>query len=279
MLEMENKPNCNYKDRQNKAGDMPTYDLPSIGATPLTYIRNIESTKKAFELYAEGSKQLITLSTAVVALTVTFMKDVYSGTVPNSAKWFLFVAWIVYFLSMSCGVWTLQALTGSLDDHKYPDLMGSNVVIPSLLQIGSFLLGTILIIVVGLVVFIAVNPQQGLINNTKELIIQALRQGDSEILNGVLSDDWSGIVYNGRIINKAQLVEAIKSLTLDIEEITSSSSELQINGDTAIEEGEATVVGKFNNNSFSNKGKFTCVYVKKEGQWRCAFFKADHLIN
>ncbi len=75
-----------------------------------------ESIKKAFDFASDSTKQLITLSTAILALTITFNKDVLHSVGPK-APIILTAAWTVYLLSICFGIATLLALTGILDQQ------------------------------------------------------------------------------------------------------------------------------------------------------------------
>jgi hypothetical protein len=68
--------------------------------------------EKAFEFAQEATKQLITLATGVIALTITFLKDVL-GT--DGSAGFLQAAWVLYLVSIVFGVLTLLNLTGNLE--------------------------------------------------------------------------------------------------------------------------------------------------------------------
>lgn len=108
--------------------------------------------QKAFDFANDLTKQLITLSTAIIALTITFTKDII-GTVSDEAKLFLMISWGIYLLSIIFGVWTLMALTGSLEPVKKPkdppSIRGRNVTLPCALQIISFFTATGLVIAYG----------------------------------------------------------------------------------------------------------------------------------
>jgi hypothetical protein len=112
-----------------------------------------ESTKKAFDFAAETTKQLLTLSTAIIALTITFSKDMVQK-VPAGALTSLVWAWLAYILSIVFGIWTLMALTGTLQPKQRvsgtPSIWGRNVTIPASLQILSFLAGLILTVGFGI---------------------------------------------------------------------------------------------------------------------------------
>jgi hypothetical protein len=72
-----------------------------------------ENQKKAFDFASDTTKQLITISTAVIALSITFSKDIIGGA-ENSPKSLLIWTWAVFIFSIICGVATLMTLTGTL---------------------------------------------------------------------------------------------------------------------------------------------------------------------
>jgi hypothetical protein len=109
-----------------------------------------EQLKKAFDFAADLAKQLITLATAIITITITFAKDFLpSAATPQIKGWAMF-AWYAFLLSIVCGVWTLMALTGTLDQRSGRpspvSIRGTNVVIPASLQIVFFLAGLLLTI-------------------------------------------------------------------------------------------------------------------------------------
>jgi hypothetical protein len=115
----------------------------------------------------DTTKQIITLSTAVIALTVTFLEKIVqplaSGArhVPPTLK----VSWIGFGLAILFAVWTLMAVTGTLNslDRKALGLPlnaaqnqattqlaeGGNIRIPALLMMVAFLFGAVLTIATG----------------------------------------------------------------------------------------------------------------------------------
>lgn len=107
---------------------------------------------KAFDYASDLAKQLITLSTGIIALTITFMRDVVKE-IGTGKQVLLLSAWLLYFVSMICGVLSLMALTGAL--APMGKLATVDVMIPSNarvfggLQIAAFLLGTLGILFYG----------------------------------------------------------------------------------------------------------------------------------
>ena len=105
-----------------------------------------DHTKAAFASASDTSKQLITLATALLALEITFAKDVI-GNIDATAKTLLGFSWILLLFSVIAGIWTLLAITGSLGKGNTLSpkaISGSNIRIPAILQIILFLGGLLL---------------------------------------------------------------------------------------------------------------------------------------
>ena len=105
---------------------------------------------KGFEFARDLAQQLITLSSGILALTVTFAKDIVKN-VAESSMWILMTAWVIYLLSICCGIWTLMALTGILTQKTTIEerLTFSSNYLPAQLQIITFVVGTVFIIIYG----------------------------------------------------------------------------------------------------------------------------------
>ena len=103
---------------------------------------------KSFDFATDTTKQLITLSTAVLALTITFAKDILGGTVGDLDRGLLAATWILYLISIVFGVLTMQALThriasgGSVDDKA--------VRVVAIIQNLFFGAATLLIVIFGI---------------------------------------------------------------------------------------------------------------------------------
>lgn len=128
-----------------------------------------DQTKKAFDFASDVTKQLITLSTGIIALTMTFLKD-YAASASEPLKKCLALGWGFFLLSVFFGLWTMLALTGSLGpkhgaavnlDTKLSALSirGRNITYPSFMQILMFLVALGLTIWFGVFAVIYGNVQ------------------------------------------------------------------------------------------------------------------------
>ena len=126
---------------------------------------DLEGFKSAIDL----SKQLITLSTGILAISITFIKDIVKDN-KAVAGWVLWISWGLYFLSIFLGIGSVMALTGALFQYRcnpeivqcredFSAVIASGGKIPlypenvetfSQLQICTFLLATIILIIFGI---------------------------------------------------------------------------------------------------------------------------------
>ena len=115
----------------------------------------------------ETTKQIITLSTGVITLTITFLEKIVQPQVETGrhVPCTLKIAWICFGLAIASGVWTFLAITGSInaldrkalqlsltaDQQKATETLayGTNIRIPALLMLVFFAVGTGLVIVTG----------------------------------------------------------------------------------------------------------------------------------
>lgn len=111
--------------------------------------------EKAFDFCADSAKQLITLATGVIALTITFAKD-FVVNVPAGDKTWAYCAWGTYMLSVLFGIVTLNALTSALEPSSTPQ---TGTALPSiwgapstysLFQVSFFMLALFFTLVFGI---------------------------------------------------------------------------------------------------------------------------------
>jgi hypothetical protein len=89
----------------------------------------------------ETTKQVVTLSSGIIAFTVTFAKE-FPGGVP----WSLRISWVLYCLSVMLGVWTLLAITGTFDELDRgveSNPARANIRLPAMLMVLTFIGGVV----------------------------------------------------------------------------------------------------------------------------------------
>jgi hypothetical protein len=102
---------------------------------------------QSFEFAQETTKQLITLATGIVALTITFVKDLAQAA-PHWSLYVLALGWLAYFLSIILGAFALMNLTGAVAVET-ATINEKSLRALVMLQVLAFMGGTALTIVFG----------------------------------------------------------------------------------------------------------------------------------
>jgi hypothetical protein len=118
-----------------------------------------ENTKIAFDFARDTTKQLIALATGIIAFTITFSKD-FIRPLDMADRILASLCWVMFLLSVLFGLWTLLALTGTLEPQagrestSTPSIRGSNVTLPSKFQVITFFVGLLLTVLLGIAVIL-----------------------------------------------------------------------------------------------------------------------------
>lgn len=95
---------------------------------------------------------------------------------------------------------------------------------------------------------------------------RAIKDGDEKTLDQIYADDFTAIAGNGQIINKKQLMAVFKrndpSIAFTTDEIT-----VRTFGNTAL--FVARLTGRSSNGEVVSSSRFTHVFVKRSGKWKC----------
>jgi len=107
----------------------------------------VDARDKSFDYARDSSKLVLTLSTGVIAFTVTFAKEI-GGLSPTGCTEaiLLILSWGSLFVSMVIGIWTQLAITHVLDaaaqnDNREATIWNRKIKVPFQWQLGTFLLG------------------------------------------------------------------------------------------------------------------------------------------
>src|SRR5262245_10756066 len=114
-----------------------------------------EFAKQAFAAAVDSIRQVLTLSTGVIALVVTF-HDKVLGTYDGGRKTVMIIALVAYLVSIVAGILALYAVTNALEDAGDANAANPSVKQPSIrnptrVQFLFFILGVALL--AGVVLF------------------------------------------------------------------------------------------------------------------------------
>lgn len=112
----------------------------------------INAKEKSFEYANDAMKLILTLSTGVLAFSLTFLKDVIGSKAIND-KYLLEYSWFVLLFATFMSIWSLFAIAGSLNaiencattaDQKKIHIYNPNIAFPAGIAIISFIAGVLL---------------------------------------------------------------------------------------------------------------------------------------
>jgi len=99
-----------------------------------------ERTKKSFDFLQDATKQLITLATAILTFTITFLKDL-ADTAGHNPRTLMTGCWILLVLSTIFGLLVLLNLTGVLAQPSLePKIYRGSIRLFSTAQLAAFAL-------------------------------------------------------------------------------------------------------------------------------------------
>jgi hypothetical protein len=102
--------------------------------------------KEQFAFAQDLTKQLLTLASGIIALTITFLKDVAAEN-GGAAQGWIQAAWVAYLISISFGVLTLMSLTDNIAKDKSIHEKETRIVAG--VQIVSFAIALLLTVIFG----------------------------------------------------------------------------------------------------------------------------------
>jgi ketosteroid isomerase-like protein len=96
----------------------------------------------------------------------------------------------------------------------------------------------------------------------------AVVKGDIPAVEKGTADDYTFVNSNGQIMDKNQLLSAMKSGDLKLTSDDVSDMKVRIYGNTAVITGKTDVKGTIGGKDASGQDLFTRVMVKKNGAWQ-----------
>jgi uncharacterized protein (TIGR02246 family) len=98
--------------------------------------------------------------------------------------------------------------------------------------------------------------------------IQAQIHADAAALARLYADDFIGVGPSGTVRTKPQVIADFTSGALKFQSITTDDVQVRVYGNTAVETGRSTMLGRDKGRSVPQETRFTRVWVKQQGHWR-----------
>lgn len=96
----------------------------------------------------------------------------------------------------------------------------------------------------------------------------AVVKGDAAAVADGTADDYTFITANGQMMDKSQLVNAMKSGDLKLTSNDISDLKIHVYGNTAVITGKSDVKGSIGGKDATGQDLFTRVLVKNNGKWQ-----------
>jgi ketosteroid isomerase-like protein len=92
---------------------------------------------------------------------------------------------------------------------------------------------------------------------------------DADAMGKMLDSDYVFTDYDGTVLTKGQFLASIRDKSIQVTVEVSENMKLFRHGDTVIVIGSTREKGTEKRKSFSNLGRFTDTWIKKDSQWLC----------
>lgn len=122
------------------------------------------------------------------------------------------------------------------------------------------------------------NDEQAIRNLLQEWI-DALVKNDSVVRRRMMSDDFTLTAYDGRVISKAQILEAAQSSSYRIEAVKPEELQVRVYGNAAVLNGRMALTERVNGKSVTNRIQVTQTWVKRDGRWQAVAEQATRIVE
>jgi len=99
-------------------------------------------------------------------------------------------------------------------------------------------------------------------------INDALLKGDAAAWGKLAADDSTSIGADGKVLNKAEIVDAIRAGKIKYESIDTSDIKIRVYGDTAVLTDTSSIKARRGDLDMSGQYRNVRVFVKRSGKWQ-----------
>ena len=116
------------------------------------------------------------------------------------------------------------------------------------------------------------SARQAITQLTQELN-QAAVKDDAGVYQRLLAENYTAINENGQLQTKQMIVDATRRHAIKFTSVNTSSINVQVSGDRAVETDVANVAGSYKHRPFSGTYGSQRVWEKHDGQWQVVSLK------
>lgn len=98
---------------------------------------------------------------------------------------------------------------------------------------------------------------------------RAMVTNDPEAIGRYMADDWAIVGSDGSVGDKENFLDLVKSGALTHDVMTSEDFQVRVYGDAAVVTSRGVSGGKYQGHAFRELERVSCVFIRRDGQWRC----------
>ena len=114
------------------------------------------------------------------------------------------------------------------------------------------------------------SPDQEAVHKAVDEIVTAIDRNDADAFDRLSTADYTFVNPAGKVWNKAQYLELIRSGTLKVESYTRDEESIRLYGNTAVVIYRSTPKGTFKGQELISQRRVTTVLIKQDGRWLTA---------
>jgi uncharacterized protein (TIGR02246 family) len=117
----------------------------------------------------------------------------------------------------------------------------------------------------------AANSEEEAVHKVVDEIVAAIDRNDADAFDRLSTADYTFVNPAGKVWNKKQYLELIRSGTLKVESYTRDEESIRLYGNTAVVTYRSTPKGTFKGQELiTNQRRVTTIFVKQQGRWLTA---------
>jgi len=111
--------------------------------------------------------------------------------------------------------------------------------------------------------------RQNRVLQTAEAIRRALMHNDLEALKALYAEDYAGVDIRGERDDLELILQAYRPGAVRLEAYQVEDMQVDVFAEIAVIRGTGRISGTFQDHAFSHTVRFTDIYKKTAGRWRC----------